>query len=234
MKTDLAFKLVSVFLAVLGVNYLALGAKLSYRDCREERLHLREDTSDVIVTGTVEKVDRHADDQEYGAQIIVKRVIKYPKPEAGFDARPGKVIRVEGFGNEAICDHHIKVKDSRVFLLKISSKRQLRLNATLLRITVPNLERIAAVVKGETYKRSIINEEPCEKKYCPHNGDCKVDKRTGQAECECLTRCPVGYQPVCGSNGATYPNECQLRRDSCSKKLKIHVKHPGACLIPRS
>ncbi|KAM9266236.1 ovomucoid-like [Cariama cristata] len=41
--------------------------------------------------------------------------------------------------------------------------------------------------------------------------------------------CPRNYEPVCGTNGVTYPNECSL----CSEMLRnraLDKKHDGRCV----
>ena len=46
----------------------------------------------------------------------------------------------------------------------------------------------------------------------------------------CSTICPMNYAPVCGSNGKTYGNLCQLNADACrNPRQNIKLKHNGAC-----
>ena len=47
---------------------------------------------------------------------------------------------------------------------------------------------------------------------------------------DCPETCELTYEPLCGSNGRTYKNKCQLKRDSCFAKTKIMEIHKGECL----
>ena len=47
---------------------------------------------------------------------------------------------------------------------------------------------------------------------------------------DCPETCELTYEPLCGSNGRTYKNKCQLKRDSCFAKTKIVEIHKGECL----
>ncbi len=46
---------------------------------------------------------------------------------------------------------------------------------------------------------------------------------------ECNITCSTTYEPVCGSDGQTYPNECSMREESCETKRDITVDHGGEC-----
>ncbi|XP_014665375.1 PREDICTED: ovoinhibitor-like isoform X2 [Priapulus caudatus] len=45
----------------------------------------------------------------------------------------------------------------------------------------------------------------------------------------CRRGCPRNYAPVCGSNGRTYNNECELEMDSCERKTIIKMVRAGPC-----
>ena len=46
---------------------------------------------------------------------------------------------------------------------------------------------------------------------------------------KCPERCQNTYQPVCGTDGKTYSNECHIRMEVGCNKRNIVIKHYGAC-----
>lgn len=49
------------------------------------------------------------------------------------------------------------------------------------------------------------------------------------AICKCKTECPNLDDPVCGTDGVTYKNLCNLRATACQNKLNIRIQHPNEC-----
>ncbi|XP_070168751.1 agrin isoform X6 [Polyergus mexicanus] len=74
----------------------------------------------------------------------------------------------------------------------------------------------------------------CENKKCEFYGECESDS-AGEAKCVCPSKCessvtePAGAEKVCGSNGVTYDNECDLKRASCTSRTFIAISYVGDC-----
>uniref|UniRef100_A0A1I7XAX0 Agrin-like n=1 Tax=Heterorhabditis bacteriophora TaxID=37862 RepID=A0A1I7XAX0_HETBA len=72
------------------------------------------------------------------------------------------------------------------------------------------------------------HNNPCSNINCSWGSSCHISKN-GTAECRCNKKCELILKPVCGTNGITYDNECELRRLSCEEKSRIEVHHEGTC-----
>lgn len=77
------------------------------------------------------------------------------------------------------------------------------------------------------------SRDPCSNVTCSFGSTC-VRSADGQtATCLCPATCrgpPDG--PVCGSDGADYPSECQLLRHACARQENIFRKFDGPCGEP--
>lgn len=72
---------------------------------------------------------------------------------------------------------------------------------------------------------------PCERKVCPSGRVC-IDKGNGRAKCACTGCRDAMKRPVCGTNGKTYPHECDLKRKACrERRPDIEVAYDGNCKI---
>ena len=70
----------------------------------------------------------------------------------------------------------------------------------------------------------------CSMLECEHYAKCE-NKDGIETECVCplLEDCPDDVNKVCGSDGRTYDNECQLRAVSCLKRKEITPEYNGTC-----
>lgn len=72
----------------------------------------------------------------------------------------------------------------------------------------------------------------CSKKTCPYGSRCEYVGKVNPTETRCVCPtlpCPSTSSPICGSNGVTYDNECQLMKAQCNSKSTINVRHRGKC-----
>lgn len=75
---------------------------------------------------------------------------------------------------------------------------------------------------------SFKGTNPCDLIKCGPGQECDIDQ-FGVASCQCPPSCEPKMQPVCGSNGRTFDNECELKRQSCLLRQELSVMHEGEC-----
>ncbi|XP_075899084.1 follistatin-related protein 1-like isoform X2 [Nelusetta ayraudi] len=73
------------------------------------------------------------------------------------------------------------------------------------------------------------DQSVCARTFCGAGREC-VSTDRGEPVCRCLQECETKEHWVCGSNGRSYRNHCELHRDACITKTKIHAEHKGPCL----
>lgn len=69
---------------------------------------------------------------------------------------------------------------------------------------------------------------PCESLQCGPFQECHINK-FGIASCQCPPGCEPVMRPVCGSDGQTYNNLCELQRNSCLMRRMVNVLYNGQC-----
>ena len=74
-----------------------------------------------------------------------------------------------------------------------------------------------------------LSSDPCQSVICEFYAICRRSNEGRGHVCECPSNCSNANSPVCGSDGKTYENECQLQRYSCINRVKITAKSMTAC-----
>ncbi|GFQ66508.1 agrin [Trichonephila clavata] len=70
---------------------------------------------------------------------------------------------------------------------------------------------------------SFFSIDLCQNVHCKHGARCE------NGHCICAFDCPDAYDPVCGSDGTTYRNDCEMRRGSCQKGINLATVFFGEC-----
>ncbi|XP_071806055.1 agrin-like isoform X2 [Asterias amurensis] len=199
----------------------------------EQPLEQREEIANIVLSGFVGKVMRKPRTLQYVCEIQVVRVLKGENALHHEIAPPmdmeNNQVMVTGFGDPAICDSRAHVGDVRILLLGTDGGRHLKLNSSLVRITLGNLDRAQAAVSDVPYvTREPITEGPCATILCAYGSICR-ETSDSQAECFCPEECPDIFSPVCGDDSVTYNNNCYLRASACRLRKKIGVASSGPC-----
>jgi len=72
----------------------------------------------------------------------------------------------------------------------------------------------------------------CQTIRCGWGSTCKVVN--GQAICDCPRACTREYNPMCGTDGVTYGNPCEMQYAYCNSRGQITQDHEGACQTANS
>ncbi|GBM94916.1 hypothetical protein AVEN_232221-1 [Araneus ventricosus] len=101
-------------------------------------------SASMVFTGTVEKIYRSRS-ATYRGVVKVKRVVK------GDTTFADNTVIVEGFGDPNICHSDVRERDTRIFMVSLLDNGHLRLNSSVVRVTVSNLDKAVAAVKGSRW-----------------------------------------------------------------------------------
>lgn len=140
-------------------SILDRNADIRKQACLEKPLEMAEEEANVVFTGTVRGLYKdweHPDMMK--AQVEIKRIFKgnnvvngLPSGQSGSSTNPWhkRVIMVDGIGDPHICQSKARKYDTRIFLANKGANGELKLNSSLVRLTLSNLEHTEAVVKSE-------------------------------------------------------------------------------------
>ncbi|XP_049855372.1 agrin-like [Schistocerca gregaria] len=70
--------------------------------------------------------------------------------------------------------------------------------------------------------------DPCASVRCLESEWCQLDEER-RPVCRCGEACSPDVSPVCASDGRTYGNECELRREACRTRQPLRVIYRGMC-----
>ncbi|KAL0901465.1 hypothetical protein ABMA27_006716 [Loxostege sticticalis] len=75
--------------------------------------------------------------------------------------------------------------------------------------------------------------QSCVDIICQGGGDCAVDMETGRPICRCNHNCTEAQDSdvVCGSDGQTYPSQCELDSTACREQSDLRLAYKGDCAL---
>ncbi|XP_048020923.1 tomoregulin-1 [Megalobrama amblycephala] len=127
---------------------------------------------------------------------------------------------------DPVCGSDGDTYHSECFLRQTACEQQTRITV----ITEGHCHDDAESASGDTDLESSGLEPSRYSKCssCKFGAECDEDSEG--IWCVCNIDCS-GYNmnPVCGSDGQSYSNPCQIREASCLKQTQINVKHLGLC-----
>lgn len=194
-------------------------------ECRDTWPRRSENLPPVVLTGVVESLHSSSSSEGTVSSALVNVKWVHKGPETLEASR----ITVNGLGQADPCIENVHKSDTLILLLQpMSTPGVYTLNSTAIRVNLNNFERIQSLIADKPWRRrNEIADLPCEAHYCPFNGECFVSNSV--PSCRCIDTCSPNYEPVCGSNGETFVNECRLRADSCTRQLNLFTRHTGPC-----
>ena len=132
----------------------------NHQNCDDLRKDIenREEEANVIFTGTVKGIyNDFYHPGMYKGLVEIKRVFKGENEISvigGLRGPPSfyrQEVFIEGFGDPHICFSDVRRHDTRIFMVTKMNNGELKLNSSLMRVTLNNLEKADAAVKGMSF-----------------------------------------------------------------------------------
>ncbi|XP_046963751.1 agrin-like isoform X2 [Vanessa cardui] len=75
--------------------------------------------------------------------------------------------------------------------------------------------------------------QTCADMVCEGGGDCEVDADSGRPVCHCNHNCTNTQESdvVCGTDGQTYPSQCELDLTTCREQSTLRLAYKGDCAL---
>jgi len=140
-------KLILLLFVLINLNLTDSRLGLRYRlkkECREQFPRTQSELPEVVLTGFVEQIYPSLDGGDiYSGSVIVKRILR------GSKKLENNKITIEGFGDKNLCHSKVQKRDSWIFLLSPVSNGFMRLNGSLQKPNLHNIDRMNALTQGK-------------------------------------------------------------------------------------
>ena len=174
-RMNISCKLIIIVTALINLSLVSL------QTCKEKPIELNVENADVILTGTVRKIERNYSQQQYGAYIEIHRIIKghdqiYEIYNMNYEnafsiemqknlskrtnrnSINGHVIFVYNFGNLQICEAVVSPHDVGIYLLSIDAQNRLYLNSSVIKPILTKVNNLNVISANEnTYDIKTCN-----------------------------------------------------------------------------